>query len=103
MKSQWMVGIMVGVFAVSLAGAQTPSACPLELSEFHVSSLSVHIRNTSSKPIAGMVFNVAFSDATERWKWLHWNYDLTRPLQEFGWNKVVKAGEEKKLGGSVLS
>jgi hypothetical protein len=108
MRSQWIVGTVIAVFAFSLvASGQTtpgasPSTCGVELTELHVAeigyhTLSIHIRNTSGKRIVGLVFNAALSDATERWKWLHWNYDLTRPLQDIGWNKPVKDGESKKL------
>jgi hypothetical protein len=98
-----IVGVTVAIFACSLfAGAQTtppaaPSACPAELTNLHVSDLSIHLKNTSGKRIVGLVFNAALSDATERWVWLHWDYDLNRPLQAFGWNKEIKTGESKKL------
>jgi len=59
--------------------------------------LSIEVKNISGKRIVGLVFNAALSDATERWKWLHWNYDVTRPLEDLGWNKPVKEGESKKL------
>jgi hypothetical protein len=96
---------MMVLFALSLgASAQNPSsaaapatACPVEFRDIHVDLLRVRVRNTSGKKIVGMVFNVALSDATERWKWLHWLYDPSRPLQEFGWTKPIKEGEEKKL------
>ena len=103
MKLSLIVRSMAVAFALPvLARAQAapsgaPAACPVELRELHANGLRVHLRNISGKPIVGLVFNVAFSDATERWKWLHWNYDLTRPIQEFGWNKRIKEGEDKKL------
>jgi hypothetical protein len=89
--------LVSGANAQPVPGDTVQAACLVELSELRVNSLKVQVNNTSGKPIVGMVFNVAFSDATERWKWLHWNYDLTRPLQEFGWNKPVKPGESKKV------
>lgn len=106
MRTHWIL-VVVLAFPI-FAGAQSsspaaaPSACGVELSELHVSErgyhpLSIQIRNISGKRIVGLVFNAALSDATERWKWLHWNYDLTRPLQDIGWNKSVKEGESKKL------
>src|SRR5579859_1101586 len=106
MRTHWIL-VVVLAFPI-FAGAQNsspaaaPSACGVELSELHVSErgyhpLSIQIRNMSGKRIVGLVFNAALSDATERWKWLHWNYDLTRPLQDIGWNKSVKEGESKKL------
>ena len=104
MRSQWIIGATIAVFAFSVvSGGQiapsstTPSACPVELTQLRVNGLSIHVKNASGKQIVGLVFNAALSDATERWKWLHWNFDLTRPLQDFGWNKPVKAGESKKL------
>ncbi|HEY3768538.1 MAG TPA: hypothetical protein VGN44_07690 [Candidatus Angelobacter sp.] len=98
-----IAGAMVAIFAFSLfAGAQTapavaPSACPVELTNLHVSDVSVHLKNISGKRIVGLVFNVALSDATERWIWMHWAYDLGRPLQQLGWNKEIKEGDSKKL------
>jgi hypothetical protein len=97
------VGTTITILVCSmLASAQSapaaaPAVCPVELANLHVSDLSIHLKNTSGKRVVGLVFNVALSDATERWKWLHWDYDLNRPLQEFGWNKEIKAGEAKKL------
>ncbi len=106
MRTHWIL-VVILAFPI-FAGAQNsspaaaPSACGVELSELHVSErgyhpLSIQIRNMSGKRIVGLVFNAALSDATERWKWLHWNYDLTRPLQDIGWNKSIKEGESKKL------
>ncbi len=108
MKLSWIIRSIIAVFVLALVvGAQTrtpgpaPPACPVELTQLHASGLSIHLRNTSGKPIVGLVFNVAFSDATERWKWLHWNYDVTRPLQEFGWNKRIKDGETGSFPGDM--
>jgi hypothetical protein len=56
--------------------------------------VSTRIKNVSGRKIVGLVFN---ADATEHWKWLHWNFDGARPVQNFGWNKPIKAGETKKL------
>jgi hypothetical protein len=64
-----------------------------------------HIRNTSGKTIVGLVFNAAIADATEHWKWVHWDFDESRPLRDFGWNKEIKTGATKRLGwgwGSYL-
>lgn len=104
MKRHWVVGAMVAivVFFVPVQGQTGSSAgaqqgCIVELKNLHVDSLSVELKNTSGKMIVGLVFNVAFADATERWRWLHWDYDLNRPLQEFGWNKSIGEGESKKL------
>jgi hypothetical protein len=51
----------------------------------------------SGKKIVGLVFNAAISDATEHWKWIHWDFDDSRPLRDFGWNKTIKPGESKRL------
>lgn len=109
MRTHWIIVVVIVVPAccifavgqVAPSGA-APSTCGVELSQFHVAqvgyhTLSIHVRNTSGKRIVGLVFNAALSDATERWKWLHWDYDLTRPLQNIGWNRPVKEGESKKL------
>jgi hypothetical protein len=109
MRFGWVTSSIIAVLTVSLhaaaqaglsraAAAVTSIApCPVELLDFHADSVRVRVRNTSGKKIVGMVFNVALSDATERWKWLHWYYDDSRPLQEFGWTKEVKDGETKRL------
>ena len=62
--------------------------------------MTVHIRNTSGKTIVGLVFNAAISDATEHWKWVHWDFDDSRPLRDFGWNKAIKRGTTKRLTGT---
>jgi hypothetical protein len=61
------------------------------------SGVSVRIKNVSGKRIVGLVFNAALADATEHWKWLRWDFDESRPVGEFGWNKLIKNGEVKKL------
>jgi hypothetical protein len=104
MKGTWVIPA-IAVLVLSLpAGAKTENssstpavACPVELTDLHVNAVRIKVRNTTGKKIVGLVFNAAFSDATERWKWLHWNYDDGRPLQEFGWTKEVNDGETKKL------
>jgi len=109
MKCNMFIRTMIAVFALSLiVGAQTGPAraapattCPVELLELHVSRVKVRLKNTSGKIITGLVFNAALSDATEHWKWLHWNYDQTRPLQEFGWNKPLKEDEIRNLSWDV--
>jgi len=50
------------------------------------------LRSSRSNP-----FNAAIADATEHWKWLHWDFDDTRPLRDFGWNKAIKPGASKRL------
>jgi hypothetical protein len=81
----------------------TPDACPIQISDFHPSAtfstqgVGLRVKNVTTKEVVGMVFDVALADAAENWKWLHWNFDSTRPLQDFGWNKPIKPGETKKL------
>ncbi len=59
--------------------------------------MSTRIRNVSGKKIVGLVFNAALPDATEHWRWYHWDFDDSRPIREFGWNKLIKEGATKKL------
>jgi hypothetical protein len=84
-------------FAQSAAPPSAPSACPVQFLHFDPDGVSTRIRNVSGRKIVGLVFNAAVADATEHWKWLHWNFDDARPVQNFGWNKPIKAGETKKL------
>jgi hypothetical protein len=95
---------LVTVFMLSVvAHSQTtqsnslPTACPVEILSFNPSGVSVHIRNTSGKTIVGLIFNAAISDATEHWKWFHWDFDDNRPIRDFGWNKAIKVGTTKRL------
>ncbi len=104
MNYLWGSRLLIIAFLVSfpvLAQTDaTPSGCPvtfLKLDPGAVSSLGVRVKNLSGKTITGMTFNVALADATEHWKWLHWNFDDTRPLREFGWNKRVKPQAAKTL------
>ncbi len=109
MKCRWVLRSLVTLFALSgivqVVQAQTALSntaaagpgCPVELMQFKPSGVHIHVKNVSGKNIVGMVFNAALSDATERWIWLHWNFDQTRPIREFGWNRVIKDGETKKL------
>jgi hypothetical protein len=64
---------------------------------FDPSGVSVRIKNVSGKNIVGLVFNAALADATEHWRWYHWDFDDGRPIREFGWNKMIKDGAAKKL------
>jgi hypothetical protein len=96
---------LVAFFLFSLvahAQAAQPNAaavtsCPVEILHVSPSVVRVQIKNTSGKTIVGLIFNAALSDATERWKWFHWDFDPYRPLRDFGWNKRIKAGEKKRL------
>jgi hypothetical protein len=83
---------------VAVAQSQSPqpnAACPVEILSFAPAGVSIHIRNTSGKAIVGLVFNAAV--ATEHWKWFHWDFDDTRPVRDFGWNKAIKPGAAKRL------
>ncbi len=82
---------------VGLAAQTGPSACPVDFVHLDPSAVSVRVRNTSGKVIAGLSFYAALADATEHWKWFHYNFDETRPLREFGWNKQINPGAAKTL------
>jgi len=60
----------------AVSSPAAPASCPVQFLDFDPSAVNVKIRNVSGKAIAGLVFNAALADATEHWKWLHW--DLTR-------------------------
>lgn len=81
----------------------TPDACPVQLSDFHPAAtivsagIGLRVKNISNKEIVGLVFDVALADAAENWKWLHWDFDQTRPLLDLGWNKPIRPGAVKKL------
>jgi hypothetical protein len=77
--------------------ANSPAVCPVQFIRFNPSGVSVRLRNISGKPIVGLVFNAAIADAAEHWFWLHWYFDVNRPIREFGWNKVIKADAAKTL------
>jgi hypothetical protein len=64
------------------------------------SGVSVRIRNISGKKIVGLVFKAALADATEHWKWYHWDFDDARPIRDFGWNETIKVGAAKTLSWS---
>jgi len=71
--------------------------CPIQIVSFDPSGVSVRVKNTSGKTIVGIVFNAALADATEHWKWFHWDFDDSRPLRDFGWNKEIKPAQSKRL------
>jgi hypothetical protein len=73
------------------------ASCPVEFVHFDPSGVSVRVRNVSGKKIVGLTFNAALADATEHWKWYHWNFDDSRPIREFGWNKLIKENSAKTL------
>jgi hypothetical protein len=101
MKWTWVSRLRIIAFILSLpALSQAPAAqssCPLDFVSFNPGGVSVRVKNTSGKAIVGLSFYAALSDATEHWKWVHWNLDETRPLQEFGWNKPLKPWAAKTL------
>jgi hypothetical protein len=112
-RCQWFNGIewsrvsrfvIVALVFSPLAHAQNtasnptaPAACPVQFVRFNPSGVSVRIKNVSGKKIVGLVFNAALADATENWKWYHWGFDETRPIREFGWNKLINDGVSKTL------
>jgi hypothetical protein len=86
------------VLAQSAPSSPTaPTTCPVQFLHFDPDGVSARIKNVSGEQIVGLVFNAAVADATEHWKRLNWNFDDARPIQNFGWNKPIKAGETKKL------
>jgi hypothetical protein len=100
--ASWLVILFLVVSPGAFAQSATPSPpapaiCPVQFLHFDPDGVSARIRNVSGKKMVGLVFNAAVADATEHWKWLHWNFDDTRPIQNFGWNKPITAGGTKKL------
>jgi hypothetical protein len=91
-----LFALLVPVSALAQPGVTTPN-CPIAFRSFNPNGLSMHIVNTSGKTIVGLTFVAALADATEHWKWLHWNFDDARPLREFGWNKTISPGAKKTL------
>jgi hypothetical protein len=79
------------------SGAAAPVNCPVQFLGFDPFALNVKIKNVSGKPIVRLVFSAALAEATEHWKWLHWNFDPGRPIRECGWNKLIKPGDRKRL------
>jgi len=105
----WVCGLVAAVLLSSTfahgqtkaSGPTVPATCPIQFERFNPSSgVSVRIRNTSGKRIVGLVFNAALADATEHWKWYHWDFDDARPVRDFGWNKTIKEGAAKTLSWS---
>jgi hypothetical protein len=105
MIEKWVSCFLLAIFTrpilacsqTSQSDSNAPTACPIEVLSFNPSGVTVHLRNTSGKTIVGLVFNAAISDATEHWKWVHWDFDDSRPLRDFGWNKAIKRGATKRL------
>ena len=109
MKSVWVAAVMSMMLAVPVgAAAQSgagPSGCPITMRWFDPASVDLSMQNTSGKTIVGMSFYAAVADATEHWKWMHWDWDDSKALREFGWNKEIKPGAKKRLtwDGSMYS
>jgi hypothetical protein len=89
------------VRAQTTGSSTTASAgCPIRFMNFSPGGafwLNTRIKNTSGRTIVGLVFNAALSDATEHWKWYHWEFDDARPIHDFDWNRKIKSGETKRL------
>jgi len=85
------------------SGSSAANACPVQVLRVNPSStlladgVNVQVKNTSGKTVIGLMFNAALADATEHWKWLHWDFDDSRPIEEFGWNKKIKNGSKSRL------
>ena len=104
MKCHWVSLVAIAAFLPPLTVlAQSDAAssgCPVSFVNFDAggfNGVSIRVKNVSGKKITGMTFYAAVADATEHWKWLHWGFDDTRPLREFGWNKRVNPGAAKTL------
>lgn len=104
-ERSWILRLAIAALLFSpIAHAQNtassptgPPACPVQFVRFNPSGVSVRIKDISGKKIVGLVFNAALADATENWKWYHWGFDETRPIREFGWNKLINEGASKTL------
>ncbi len=79
------------------AESDAASSCPLVIHQFRPWEIRAHVENTSGKTIVGLTFYVALADATEHWKWLHYNFDDSRPLHGSVWNKPLGPGAEMTL------
>ena len=101
MKCTWACRLALAALFFPLSVfAQTngaPSGCPLNLIRFNPSDVTIRVQNTSGKTIVGLSFFAALADATEHWKWYHYDFDDSRPLREFGWNKEIRNGASKTL------
>ncbi len=104
MQCNWFARLVIVAFSLPfpvLAQVNVmPSSCPVKILKFNPSGFngfSIRVENLTGKKIVGMTFNIAISDATEHWKWLHYDYDPARPLVGFNWNEAVKPGGAKTL------
>jgi hypothetical protein len=74
-----------------------PPNCPITFLKLNPDEVSTRVRNNSGKTIIGLTFYAALADATEHWKWVHYDLDNSRPLREFGWNRPIKPGASKSM------
>ena len=82
-----LVAALLLPLAVTAQANGTPANCPVTFVKFDPAAISTRVQNTSGKTIVGLTFYAALADATEHWKWYHYDFDDSRPLREFGWNK----------------
>ena len=92
-----LVAMLLLPLAVMAQTNTAPAACPVTFVRFDPSAISTRIQNTSGKTIVGLTFYAALADAKENWKWYHYDFDDSRPLREFGWNKEIKPMASKSL------
>jgi hypothetical protein len=92
-----LVAVLFLPLAVMAQTNGAPANCPVTFVKFDPSAISTRIQNTSGKTIVGLTFYAALADATEHWKWYHYDFDDSRPLREFGWNKEIKPMASKSL------
>lgn len=96
--------LQMPVVAQNAPGISAPAAgCPVRFLKFNPWGVSVRVKNVSGKPIAGLTFNAAIADATEHWTWLHWDFDVNRPIRDFGWNRVIKPDSSKTLSWDLAN
>ncbi len=81
----------------TVASPASSPGCPVQFLHFNPWAVNVRIKNISGKSIVGLNFNAAIADATEHWKWFHWNFDDALPIRDFGWNKRIKVDAAKTL------
>jgi hypothetical protein len=97
MKRSLVILAMTLLSLTAVAQNATASPCPISFLKVDPSWVSTRIQNTSGKTIVGLTFYSALADATEHWTWVHYNFDQTRPLMEFGWNRSISPMASKTL------
>ena len=97
MRSVSTFSLALLAFSLPLSAQQNSPSCPVTYLKLNPDAFSTRIHNDSGKTIVGLTFYAALADATEHWKWVHWDLDNSRDLREFGWNKQIKPGESKSL------